>query len=319
MAKSPAKVILFGEHFVVHGSYAIASSINECFATVEIIDKDDWGTASDYSKVNIFYNKEKVKEGGTLYNAVLIMLNEFNIKKNMKINVTSNIKGSGLGSSASFCVAFAREINKKFNLGLNENKINELAYAGETAFHGTPSGIDNTACCFGSIIQFRKNISSKKDIQDIQASMNGANIQKIALKDKINLIVVYTDKSSSTKEMVERVNAFKNNHEERFTHMIKEVNTIIDDAKYAMQIGAVVELGRLMFQNQKLLEEVGVSTPEIKGILNIAINNGALGGKLTGGGGGGSVILLYDKDTPKDNIITSLEKAGYSCFTTRIG
>lgn len=310
MAKSPAKVILFGEHFVVHGSYAIASSINECFATVEIIDKDDWGAASDYSNVNIIYNKEKVKESGTLHNAVLIMLNEFSIKKNMKINVTSNIKGSGLGSSASFCVAFAREINKKFNLGLNENKINELAYVGETAFHGTPSGIDNTACCFGGIIQFRK---------DKRAGMEGVNIQKITLKDKINLIVVYTDKSLSTKEMVEKVNAFKNNHEERFVHMIKEVNTIIDDAKYAMQTGAVIELGRLMFQNQKLLEEIGVSTPEIKGILNIAINNGALGGKLTGGGGGGSVILLYDKDTPKDNIITSLEKAGYSCFTTRIG
>lgn len=310
MAKSPAKVILFGEHFVVHGSYAIASSINECFATVEIIDKDDWGAASDYSKVNIIYNKEKVKESGTLHNAALIMLNEFSIKKNMKINVTSNIKGSGLGSSASFCVAFAREINKKFNLGLNENKINELAYVGETAFHGTSSGIDNTACCFGGIIQFRK---------DKRAGMEGVNIQKITLKDKINLIVVYTDKSSSTKEMVEKVNAFKNNHEERFVHMIKEVNTIIDDAKYAMQTGAVVELGRLMFQNQKMLEEIGVSTPEIKGILNIAINNGALGGKLTGGGGGGSVILLYDKDTPKDNIITSLEKAGYSCFTTRIG
>ncbi|MBS3122147.1 mevalonate kinase [Candidatus Woesearchaeota archaeon] len=310
MAKSPAKVILFGEHFVVHGSYAIASSINECFATVEIIDKDDWGAASDYSNVNILYNKEKVKEGGTLHNAALIMLNEFNIKKNMKINVTSNIKGSGLGSSASFCVAFARELNKRFNLGLTDNKVNELAYVGETAFHGTSSGIDNTVCCFGGIIQFRK---------DKRAGMEGVNIQKIVLKDKINLIVVYTDKSSSTKEMVEKVNAFKERHEEKFAQMIKEVNTIIDDAKYAMQTGAVVELGRLMLQNQKLLEEIGVSTPEVKGILNIAINNGALGGKLTGGGGGGSVILLYDKDTPKYNIISSLEKAGYSCFTTKIG
>ena len=310
MAKSPAKVILFGEHFVVNGSYAIASSINECFATVEIIDKDDWGAASDYSNVNILYNKEKVKEGGTLHNAALIMLNEFNIKKNMKINVTSNIKGSGLGSSASFCVAFARELNKRFNLGLTDNKVNELAYVGETAFHGTSSGIDNTVCCFGGIIQFRK---------DKRAGMEGVNIQKIVLKDKINLIVVYTDKSSSTKEMVEKVNAFKERHEEKFAQMIKEVNTIIDDAKYAMQTGAVVELGRLMLQNQKLLEEIGVSTPEVKGILNIAINNGALGGKLTGGGGGGSVILLYDKDTPKYNIISSLEKAGYSCFTTKIG
>ena len=310
MAKSQAKVILFGEHFVVHGSYAIASSINECFATVEIIDKDDWGAASDYSNVNILYNKEKVKEGGTLHNAALIMLNEFNIKKNMKINVTSNIKGSGLGSSASFCVAFARELNKRFNLGLTDNKVNELAYVGETAFHGTSSGIDNTVCCFGGIIQFRK---------DKRAGMEGVNIQKIVLKDKINLIVVYTDKSSSTKEMVEKVNAFKERHEEKFAQMIKEVNTIIDDAKYAMQTGAVVELGRLMLQNQKLLEEIGVSTPEVKGILNIAINNGALGGKLTGGGGGGSVILLYDKDTPKYNIISSLEKAGYSCFTTKIG
>jgi len=39
----------------------------------------------------------------------------------------------------------------------NSEEINDVAYEGEKGYHGTPSGIDNTASTFGGLIWFEKN------------------------------------------------------------------------------------------------------------------------------------------------------------------
>lgn len=71
--------------------------------------------------------------------------------------------GSGLGSSASFCVALAASflalsdaitIDKSQGgwLRLCENElqlVNRWAFEGEKIIHGKPSGIDNTVSAFG--------------------------------------------------------------------------------------------------------------------------------------------------------------------------
>lgn len=73
--------------------------------------------------------------------------------------------GSGLGSSAAFCVslsgallASSGSVNLDFSsedwlsLGEKEQKLaNEWAFEGETIIHGRPSGIDNTVSTFGMV------------------------------------------------------------------------------------------------------------------------------------------------------------------------
>lgn len=71
--------------------------------------------------------------------------------------------GSGLGSSASFCVSLSAAFlalsdavsmeNKEsgwLTLGESELElVNRWAYEGEKIIHGKPSGIDNTVSTFG--------------------------------------------------------------------------------------------------------------------------------------------------------------------------
>ena len=74
------------------------------------------------------------------------ILDEIGIKeRGWKINVESRLPfGKGLGSSAAIAVAMARAFNTELGLGLDDARINAIAFASEQLAHGTPSGVDNT-------------------------------------------------------------------------------------------------------------------------------------------------------------------------------
>ncbi|XP_028102402.1 mevalonate kinase-like [Camellia sinensis] len=82
--------------------------------------------------------------------------------KPAKVVITSELPlGSGLGSSAAFCVsvsaallALSESVNLDFGhqgwLMFGENElelVNKWAFEGEKIIHGKPSGIDNTVRC----------------------------------------------------------------------------------------------------------------------------------------------------------------------------
>ena len=64
--------------------------------------------------------------------------------------------------------------------------------------------------------------------------------------------------------------------------------------------------------NQGHLNALGVSTPEIEMLCELARSKGALGAKLTGAGGGGAVIALIDGDP--QGMVRAFESAGYTSF-----
>jgi mevalonate kinase len=56
---------------------------------------------------------------------------------------------SGIGASASQCVSLARALASATGRKMTEEEINTAGYEGEKGYHGTPSGIDNTAATYG--------------------------------------------------------------------------------------------------------------------------------------------------------------------------
>jgi len=126
--KGYGKTILFGEHFVVFGFPAIASALgSSTIANVKVVEGKGW-TVDDQRPAT---------------------------------------PGYGVGASAAQCTSLARALNDTFNLVLDDEKINEAAYEGEKAYHGTPSGIDNTASTYGGLIWFVKNLSGGKNTMDL--------------------------------------------------------------------------------------------------------------------------------------------------------
>ena len=182
------------------------------------------------------------------------------------------------------------------------------AYEGEKAYHGTPSGIDNTASTFGGLIWFVKNLQGGRNIMD-----------RIRLPIKIPLVIANSGITASTTEVVSDVRHLKEENPIKFKLIFEEYEILVNNAKEALLKGDMGNLGILMNQNHKLLQEITVSGEVNDEIVKISLQNGAIGAKLTGTGRGGLTIALAENEAIQAKIAKSLEKAGYEIWKTVIG
>ena len=215
---------------------------------------------------------------------------------------------SGVGASAAQATSLARAINDSFNLMLDDEKINEAAYEGEKAYHGTPSGIDNTASTYGGLIWFVKNLNGGKNIMEVLQSPK-----------KMPLVIANSGITASTTEVVADVRSLKEANLEKFEKIFSDYKDLSIKAKKALLESDDVSIGNLMNQNHKLLQEITVSGEINDKLVEIALNNGALGAKMTGTGRGGLVIALAKNDEVQKNIANAIEVEGYDAWKTLIG
>jgi mevalonate kinase len=292
IGEAGGKIILLGEHFVVYGIPAIAAALSNK-AVVEV----------KKSKKTEFIPKVDGTIPELTSRAISNIFSVMNIKDNFKIILTGNLPTyGGLGSSAAFCVALVRALANEYNLKLSNEQVNSYAYEGEKAFHGNPSGIDNTVSTYGGVIKF----------------IRGKCFEQIKIASPLYFTIGFTGISSPTAEMVERIRKFKEAHCEKFQLLCKEVEDIIIRAEDALASGDVKLLGELMNENHYLLREIGVSTEKNDAIVEIALDNGAVGAKLTGGGGGGCCIALARNKKHAEEILAEIKKAGFDGFCTSI-
>src|SRR5206468_5937988 len=80
-------------------------------------------------------------------------------------------------------------------------------------------------------------------------------------------------------------------------HYVKDLGL---RSKLALQTGDLTGFGRLMHEHweNKRKRSGGMSNPEIDEWYNLAMQNGAVGGKLIGAGGGG-FLMFYAEDKIK--------------------
>jgi len=84
----------------------------------------------------------------------------------------------------------------------------------------------------------------------------------------------------------------------------------------ALVAGNYAHLGELMNIAQGLLNAIGVSTPELESIVELARAAGAAGAKLTGGGGGGSIVALCPGKVSA--VREAMAAAGYRTLTLNV-
>lgn len=307
--KGYGKTILFGEHFVVYGLSAIASALGSfTTANIKIVKGNGW-TIDDQRPATPGYKKKKYDEA---IQSVINVISHLKIDtENQKLEITfagDLIAASGVGASAAQCTSLARALNDSFNLNLNDEKINKAAYEGEKAYHGTPSGIDNTASTYGGLIWFVKNLNGGKNTMDLLQSPK-----------KVPLVIANSGITASTAEVVADVRRLKEENPEKFKKIFIKYEKLAKDAKKALLEGNIIAVGNLMNQNHKLLQEITVSGKINDKMVEIALKNGAVGAKMTGTGRGGLVIALAENEEIQEKISKAFEKEGYTAWKTMIG
>jgi len=302
------KVILFGEHFVVHGVPGIVSAIDSTADAVvkKNIEKID---VRDERKGSKGYAKEKNLQQIESINRMLKKM-KFNPNTvGLNIWLGGSLPGfSGLGASAASSVAIARAISEEFVLSVSNQEINQIAYEAEKAYAGNPSGIDNTAATFGGLLWFEKNLTG------------GPNrIEEISLKKPVEIVIGSTGIVANTKAMVEGVAERKKADPQKYDPLFKQANELAITARTAIRNFDLIKVGELMNNNHRLLMEIGVSCKDLDDLVVIAKETGAYGAKLTGGGGGGCMTALTPGKKLQEKVAKAIENEGFEVLRTKIG
>jgi len=301
------KVILFGEHFVVHGVPGIVSAIDSTTdAVVEKVSvpgisvRDERTGSKGYTEQKKIQQKESIDR----------MLEAMGLEKDISLDIWlgGNLPGfSGIGASAASSVAIARAISEELGLNLSDERVNEAAYEAEKAYAGTPSGIDNTAATFGGLLWFKKNVNAP----DI--------IEKLNIKEPVEIIMANSGVVADTKEMVLGVTERKKKYSEKYDKIFKQEEELVVKARKALEGFDLKKVGQLMDMNHKLLQDIEVSCKELDYLVKVARENGAYGAKLTGGGGGGCIVTLTPGKKLQEQVARAIEKEGFKVLRTKVG
>lgn len=303
------KTILFGEHFVVYGVPALASAIGAATTcVVESKDGTGYELIDDRPEVP-GYKEKKFEDQKISIKNVLDFMGVNLDEKALKITFGGELVcASGVGASAASCVSLARAINDEFNLGWDDEKINDAAYEGEKGYHGTPSGIDNTASTFGGLVYFIRNLEG------------GPNtIETIKLKKPIELVIASSGMTASTAVVVGDVRKKKEEDPEWFESIAKEYQDVVKEGRKALENMELERVGQLMNKNHALLQKITVSNDVLDKMITLARDNGALGAKVTGTGRGGNIISLTPSSELQNKVYNVLKDAGYPAWKTLIG
>ncbi len=303
------KVILFGEHFVVYGLPAIASALGgKTLATVERTAGKGFEVIDD-RQATPGYKKKKAEEQAQSLKNIFSAMGIRPDETPFRITLAGDLfAASGVGASAASCAAIARALNGAFELGFDDEKINEIAYEGEKGYHGTPSGIDNTAAVFGGMLLFRRNLEGGPPF-----------FEKLKVRNAFEIVEGNTGITASTVQVVEDVRKLQEEDPESFASILKDYETISKEACQALESDDLNKLGGLMNENMELLRKIGVSCDELETLIRIAHDNGAIGAKLTGTGRGGLMVALTPGKDLQERVAAAMEKAGVMTFRTSIG
>jgi len=298
------KVILLNEHFVVHGVPSIVSAIDKATtATVERSGKSGW-ILEDDRPATPGYKEEKLEQQKDSINRVLRAAGIDPAKIPIKISLGGDlVAASGIGASAASCVAIARALSDEFDLGFSDERVNEIAYEGERAYHGTPSGVDNTAATYSGLLWF----------------VRGKPIERISIRRPVEIVMGNTGLVANTEAAVAGVRERKQKYPEKYNKIFKEAEELAHIARKALVDYDLRAVGKLMDENHRQLQMIEVSCKELDFLVELARANGAYGAKMTGGGLGGNIVALTPGKDLQDKIARAIRKEGFDALMTRIG
>ena len=308
VGRGSGKVILLGEHAVVHGVPALAAGLSKG-SRARTSHTHEEVTQLAVAPWNVCVSRYDALPLARAFDALLKARREGSDEAtDRSVSAAMEIPGSaGLGSSAALGVAVLRALDAHDGITRGYDDAQRVALAWERVFHGNPSGVDTAMAIAGGVAVYRRAPQAGEKA-----------LTTLPLAKPLQLVVAHSGQSGSTKEMVEQVAHQKERDPAKFAQTLEAIDAIVKNGTAALQRGDHVSLGRLFDMNQALLSTWLVSTDTLEHLCGVAREAGALGAKLTGGGGGGCMIALVDQEHSA-RVQQALAALGHEAFEVTIG
>ena len=294
IVRSPLRITLGGggtdlpSYYREFGGFLIAAAIDRyVYITLHETFVDD--LIIKYSKL------ERVAEASQLSHPIIREAMSFMKMDGKRLELTSMADipaGTGLGSSGSFTTALLKTLHA-FNKHLvHPEELAEQACHIEIDRLGEPIGKqDQYIAAYGGVTCFEFRENDKVEAYPLRITAETRD----NLED--NLVLFFTGYSRRAGSILAEQNTKTKGSDRAMIDNLHFVKDLGQRSKAAIEAGNLEGFGRLMHEHwaYKKQRSSGMSNPEIDRWYDLAMHNGAIGGKLIGAGGGG-FLMFYTED-----------------------
>lgn len=251
-----------------------------------------------YSDLELTEDIEQVK-----HNRVREVLKHYGITSNIEVCSFSDVtvKGTGLGSSSTFTCGLIKGIHKLVNPSsdIAYEQLAELASHIEINKCNEPIGKqDQYAAAHGGLNAF-------------YYSSSGVMCRKLKIDPLVinqlndNLYMFNTGQTRQASSILKQ--QVDNLSNDTTVEMTKSMCELAKQSIKLLHSGKIDEFGELLDQGWQIKKHLanGVSNRDIDTMYDIALEAGALGGKILGAGGGG-YLLVYCPDKNKQTLLSAM-------------
>jgi D-glycero-alpha-D-manno-heptose-7-phosphate kinase len=297
ITRSPLRISLGGggtdlpSYYQEFGGFLIAAAINK-YVYATVMRPFTQGIFLKYSKIENVQTVLEVK-----HPIIREVLHELNLRTpQIEITTLADIpSGTGLGSSGSFTTALIKSLFTHYKRSIHPKELAELACKVELEKLNEPIGKqDQYISALGGITSFKFNQDGSVEAEPLPISLSTIH----DLED--NLLLFFTGISRSASSiLIDQKNRTEIKDQQMIDnlHFIKKIGIRSGNA---LEEGNTKKFGELLNEHweYKLQRTTGISNNHINYVYNLALKNGAIGGKLVGAGGGG-FLLFYAEDRYK--------------------
>lgn len=215
--------------------------------------------------------------------------------------------GTGMGSSSVFTVGLLTALAALTDKKLSPVQIAEQACQVEMDLVGKPVGKqDQYAASLGGINQM--NINKNGEVNIFRLNISGETIGNLQNRLTMFATPITRNANEILEEQSQRISYEASNETRNYMHTIKQIGREI---KEALINGDIDLFGGLLGEHWECKKNVTskMTNNFIEDCYNLAMLNGALGGKIMGAGGGGFFLFCADKER-KHELIDSMERHG---------
>ena len=297
IARSPLRITLGGggtdlpSYYREHDGFLIAAAIDK-YVFVTVMRPFRPGIYVKYSKLEHVETAREVEH--PIIREAIEML-DFKTPQ-VEITTLADIPaGTGLGSSGSFTTALLKALYTHRKRLIHPGELAELACHIEIDRLGEPVGKqDQYIAAYGGITCFNFNRDDTVASKPLAASIE----TMFDLED--NLLLFFTGFPRSAGSILKDQNVRTQRSDDEMLKNLHYVKELGHRSREALESGNVVRFGELMHEHwlNKKRRSGGMTNPQIDAWYDLAMTNGAVGGKLVGAGGGG-FLLFYANDRNK--------------------